>query len=882
MEEKESLYEHSRYEQKWWDFWTKGGWFKAKTNSGKKNYTILIPPPNVTDRLHMGHGLNNTIQDILIRWKRMQGYNCLWLPGTDHAGIATQMMVEKALAKEGLSRKELGRTKFFQRCVEWKEKNGGIIINQLKKLGASCDWDREAYTMDEHLSRAVRRIFVNLFNDGLIYRGERLVNWDPALETAISDDEVNMEEVKGKLWHIRYPLKDEEGHIVIATTRPETMLGDTAVAVNPDDERYQQLIGKQVVIPFVNRVVPIVADHHVKPEFGTGCVKITPAHDPNDFEIAKRHQLPLINIFDEKACLNDVSPQEWRGLDRFVARKKILAALEEKSLLEKEEPYRYIMPFSDRSKVAIEPRLSKQWYVRMKELAGPAIDDVRNGTIRLFPKLWDKTYFHWMEHIQDWCISRQLWWGHRIPIWYCADCEDVTTGVDDPKTCRSCGGSKLKQDEDVLDTWFSSWLWPLSPFGWPEETEELRTFFPSNVLVTGAEIIFLWVARMIMVSHYTRQQAPFKDVYFNSIICDKNGRKFSKTLGNGIDPLETISEYGADATRFTCVVLAPLGGRVRMESSDFANGYRFVNKLWNASRFLNQNLGSIRKINDFREEDLDLPSRWLIHQLRETSFKINHCLEHYWLHEASAALYQFIWHAFCDWGLETAKPSLGKEKADIHLIASVLIYVFEGLLRLAAPFIPFVSEEIWHSLPAHPRWERPTSLVIAKFPQAEEIPQFSEDSEKWEQVKAVVTGVRSLRTQAAISPKEELDAFLTCDDEVWALIHPCRHWIKQLANVKDLQKTATGKTPHQSLVTTGKGWSLHVPVGTLLDVEKEKQRLERELKRIGNIVKGLEQKITDKNFLARAPQDVIESSQGQLENMRAQAHTLLENIKTLS
>lgn len=883
MEEKETLYEHSKYEQKWWEVWTKGGWFKAHTNSRKKPYTILIPPPNVTDRLHMGHGLNNTIQDILIRWKRMQGYNCLWLPGTDHAGIATQMMVERSLAKEGLSRKELGRKKFLQRCVEWKEKNGGIIISQLKKLGASCDWDREAYTMDEHLSRAVRRIFVDLFNDGLIYRGERLVNWDPVLETAVSDDEVNMEEVKGKLWYIRYPLKDEDAYVIVATTRPETILGDTGVAVNPDDERYQNFIGKQVVIPFVNRIVPIIADHHVKPEFGTGCVKMTPAHDVNDFEIAKRHGLPLINIFDEKACLNEASPVEWRGLERFEARKKILVALEDKGLLEKDEPYKYIMPFSDRSKAAIEPRLSKQWYVKMKELAAPAIDDVRNGTVRLFPKLWEKTYFHWMEHIQDWCISRQLWWGHRIPIWYCADCDDVTTGVEDPVQCRGCGGHRLKQDEDVLDTWFSSWLWPLSPFGWPEETDELRTFFPSNVLVTGAEIIFLWVARMIMVSHYTRKQAPFKDVYFNSIICDKSGRKFSKTLGNGIDPLETIEKYGADATRFTCVVLAPLGGRVRMEVSDFANGYRFVNKLWNASRFLAHNLGTIQKIGDFTESDLDLPSRWLIQQLRETALKINHCLENYWLHEASAALYQFIWHSFCDWGLETAKPSFStlKGKAASHPVASVLIYVFDGLLRLAAPFIPFVSEEIWHNLPPHPRWQRTESLVIASFPRGEEIPQFSDEAEQWEQVKAVISGVRSLRTQAGLSPREQLDLSLVCDESTWTLMESCQTEIKQLAVVKILHRTSDGNTPPQSLVTTGKGWSLYLPVGTLLDIEKEKERLEKELKRIANIVKGLEKKIADTNFLERAPQDVIESSQQQLDNMRSQELVIKANIRSL-
>ena len=810
----------------------------------------------------------------------MQGFNCLWLPGTDHAGIATQMMVEKALHKDGITRKELGREQFFQKCVEWKEKNGGIIIEQLKRLGASCDWTREAYTMSAPLSRAVRKIFVDLFNDGLIYRGERLVNWDPALETAISDDELETREIKGHLWCVRYPLQDSEEFIVIATTRPETMFADMAVAVHPDDERYQHLIGKNILLPLANRVIPIISDTYVKREFGTGCVKISPAHDFNDFEIAVRHKLPFLNVFDEKAHLNAACPPAFVGLERFEARKKVVAALEKEDRIEKIETHQHAVPYSDRSKVSIEPRLSKQWYVRMKTLAEPALAYGRQAEVRFFPDLWKKTYFHWLENIQDWCISRQLWWGHQIPIWYCQDCQAVSTGIEDPNHCSKCKSIHLKQDEDVLDTWFSSWLWPLSPFGWPDETEELKKFFPSAVLVTGPDIIFLWVARMIMLAHYTRQQPAFKDVYFNSVICDKQGRKFSKTLGNGIDPLVIIEKYGADATRFTCISLAPLGGRVRMEPEDFTNGYRFVNKLWNASRFLKQKWSDKKTIRDFAVEELSLPNKWLLNALHDVTRKVNEGLEKYLIHEACRDLYHFIWHSFCDWGLETAKIDF--EAKDGEQTLATLLYVFEGLLRLASPFMPFVSEEIWQELPRSKHWDRPQTLIIAEFPKPEKIPQFAQAAEQWERLRAIVSGIRSIRTQAGISPKEKLDVYIKCSDEMAHLVQTSEHWLAKLAQAKAIHASPTQNAVRQSLTATGKEWSLYVPVGDLMDIEKEKLRLAKEIQRIQKIISSLDKKLKDPTFVGRAPAEVVASTQEQLDNLHSQEKALEENLLSLS
>lgn len=878
-------YDHKEIEPKRWDFWEKGSWFHADENSVKEPYSIIMPPPNVTARLHMGHGLNNTLQDILIRWKRMQGYNAMWLPGTDHAGIATQMMVEKSLEAEGLTRKDLGREEFFKRCVAWQEENGGVITSQLRRLGCSCDWEREVYTMDETLSKAVRSIFVKLFNDGYIYRGERLVNWDPKLGTALSDDEVENIETKGFIWHFKYPVEGSESEFVeIATTRPETMFGDTAVAVHPEDERYQHLKGKHVLLPFTGRKIPIVFDDYVKPEFGSGCVKITPAHDPNDFALGKRHNLPLINVMNEDASMNNEVPEEFRGLDRFEARKLVLKKLKEEDLFVEQKKYAHTQPISERSKVLIEPRLSKQWFVKMTELVKPALECVRSGELSFYPENLKKTYFHWLENIQDWCISRQLWWGHRIPIWYCDDCNKVSTGEEDPSQCSHCGSDKLTQDEDVLDTWFSSWLWPVSPFGWPEDTKALEKFFPSEVLITGSEIIFLWVARMVILSHYTKGKTPFKDVYFNSVICDKQGRKFSKTLGNGIDPLEVIEKHGADAVRYTCLSLAPMGGRVKMDPSDFDHGSRFITKIWNAARFLHSHLETLEgDLADFDESKLDLPSKWLLGELHDTTKAMNDALSHYRMNEAVELLYNFIWKAFCDWSLETTKdeltnPSSPEKKAEL---LSLLVYVFDNMMRLASPLLPFVTEELWQSLPHHPRLDRPESLVIASFPDEKKLLSFEKESKQWSFIQKIVSGLRSLRSQAGVPPKEKVEAFVKTESENHKLLETSKAWITRLANLSALHVAEEVERPDKSLMGAGPAFTVYVPVSQYLDFDKEKKRLESEKKRIEGIVKGLRAKVANKNFMDRAPEAVVKQTKDQLENMESQLKEVAENLLSL-
>ena len=763
-----STYDPSGYEKRTYDRWMEQQYFKADaknvvSNGGtKKPFTILIPPPNVTDRLHMGHGLNNTLQDILIRWKRMQGYEACWLPGTDHAGIATQMMVEKDLEKQGKTRKEIGREAFVKRTEEWKEKYGNIIIDQLKRLGCSADWDRLAYTMDPGLSKAVREIFVRLYDEGKIYRGERLVNWDPSLLTAVSDDEVENIEKNGSLWSIAYPVVGSAEQVVVATTRPETMFGDVAVAVHPDDERYKSLVGKKLQLPLTTRQIPIIADTYVKSEFGTGAVKITPAHDFNDFEVGQRNSLELIDILDDKACLNDKVPADYVGMDRFAARKKALKALKEQGLLVEEKSHKLSVPISSRSKDVIEPKLSKQWYLKMSELAGPAVNAAKKDDVHFHPESWKKTYLYWLENIRDWCISRQLWWGHRIPIWYCDSCGKETCAKQDPTECQHCQSKDISQDPDVLDTWFSSWLWPVSPFGWPDESEDLKAFFPSDVLITGPDIIFLWVARMIMLGYSTHKELAFKDVYFNTTICDKTGKKFSKTLGNGIDPLEMIDKYGADAVRFTCVHLAPTGGRVKMSKDDFVNGSKFINKIWNASRYVLNQPRKDESVKDFAEEGLHVSNRWLVDRFDQTTLQINRHLEHFNFNEAISCLYKFFWSDYCDWGIEASKHLLQGEHREQTL--SVLIYALEGAMRLASPFIPFVAEEIWDHLPSHPRWTRSASLMVSSYPQATN-KQASAAHDTWEKVQEIIVAIRATRAQIKAHPKDKLSGFLKCENQ---------------------------------------------------------------------------------------------------------------------
>ena len=875
-------YNSQEIEKKWWQFWLKGRWFHAKVDKQKKAYTILIPPPNVTNKLHMGHGLNNTLQDILIRWKRMCGFNAMWLPGTDHAGIATQMMVERALEKEGKSRKDIGRESFFKRCQEWKDTHGSLIINQLQRLGFSCDWERESYTMDPKLSQAVRAVFVDLFNQGYIYRGERLVNWDVVLQTAISDDEVENKEVQGNLWLYKYRLESSAEFVTVATTRPETMFGDVAIAVHPEDERYKHYIGKKAVIPFLDRKIPIISDNYVKPEFGTGCVKITPAHDPNDFLIGQRHQLPSINIMNEDGTLNENNPERFKGLDRFDARKKIVIALKEEKLMVEIKSYKQVLPYSERSKSIVEPRLSKQWFVKMTELAKPAIESAKKNELSFFPESHKKTYLHWLENIEDWCISRQLWWGHQIPVWYCQDCYKHATAIEDLTNCPHCGSEHLERDSDVLDTWFSSWLWPISPFGWPNKSPEQDYFFPSSVIVTGSDIIFLWVARMIMASHYLKGEIPFKDIYLHATICDKQGRKFSKTLGNGIDPIEMINKHGADAVRYVCVNSAPLGGRIKMSVEDFEHGSRLIQKIWNASKFVLSHLKKDELLVSINESQLDLPTKWLIHEFRLATGKINNYLSSYQFQEATDSLFHFIWRSFCDWSIESSKEILnGKNEKKRLQLCSALVYVLDGMMRLISPFMPFISEEIWQQLPSHPLWDRKETLVVSCFPQVKNIPSFESDHKHWDIVQELVGHIRSLRTQSGVPPKEKVDAHIQCDDNIEYLFKNSEQWTKALSGVKSFYYGSELQRPSKSLVATGKTFSLYVPVGKYLDFDKERQRLLAEKGRIEKLINSLKGKLKNNNFLLKAPKKIVSSTKAQLFNLEKQWQVLEDNISAI-
>lgn len=895
-----TTYQHKVFEKKWQSFWNEKKVFAVPSVSAKKSFTILMPPPNVTSKLHMGHGTTYTYQDIMIRRQRMLGKNAFWLPGTDHAGIATQMMVERELLEsEGKKKEDLGRQAFVKRCEDWKEKYGGIIYDQFQTIGFSADYDRKSYTMDPHLSLAVRHVFHQLYSEGLIYRGERLVNWDPVLKTAISDDEIESKEVNGKLYHIRYAIENSEEFLTVATTRPETLLGDTAVCVNPEDERYRHLIGKSVIVPICGRRIPVIADDYVKVDFGTGALKITPAHDPNDFLIGKKHNLPFINVFDDNAQLNENTPEGWRGLDRFVAREKITQELKNQQLLEKQVSYRHTVPHSDRSKAVIEPKLSKQWFVKMESLARPAAEAARNGELCFYPDSWKKTYLHWLDHIEDWCISRQLWWGHQIPVYTCADCSHVFSSVEEPQNCTSCQSTKLQQDPDVLDTWFSSWLWPLSPLGWPDpklmREKGFDQFYPSHVLVTAPEIIFLWVARMVMAGIKFTGKVPFKDVYLTAVVTDKNGVKFSKTLGNGIDPVEVIDTYGADAVRFTGVSMAPLGGRIMMDLTDFQNGARFVNKLWNASRFLhkllNESNSQDRHFLQLSEATKDPIASWLIGRLGETSRKINELFDTYRLNEAIEVLYHFFWDDYCDWALESLKfyASSG-EKSDferVERLSSAVLYTFDSILRLSHPVMPYITEELWQNLPHHPDLKRSETICNAAYPTVENTFKPTGNGLQvtagWEFVRSLIGAIRSARQQVNIPKKDRLEVSLFLTEQNQDILDSIlneKNFLSFQAGISSL-KMITDKVlrPAKSLSSVGKGFTAFISVGDRIDLEKEKRRLETEQKRISGVVNGLKNKLANPSFSERAPAEVLEQTKTQLDNMLTQLSVVEESLR---
>ncbi|RPH99252.1 MAG: valine--tRNA ligase [Calditrichaeota bacterium] len=906
----DKLYNPQVVEEKWYRYWQEHKLFHADATTDKKTYVIMIPPPNVTGMLTMGHILNNTIQDMLIRWKKMQGFETLWMPGTDHAGIATQNKVEQAIAKEGLTRHVLGREKFLQRVWQWKEKYGGIILQQLRKLGASCDWDREAFTMNEPLSHAVRFVFVSLYNDGLLYRGNRLINWCPSCHTALADEEVLSIEEEGGFWSIAYPLVDDQGEIVVVTTRPETMLGDTAVAVHPQDERYTHLIGRRVIIPLANREIPIIADEHADPQLGSGAVKITPAHDFNDLQVAQRHALPFISVIDSNGKM-DVNAGVYAGMDRFAARKKVLEDLRHQGFLRKEEKKIISIPRCYRSNDIVEPHLSDQWFVRMQPLAEQAIEVVRQGKVRFHPQHWQETYFHWMENIRDWCISRQIWWGHRIPAWYCEH-NHITVSMDTPSSCTVCGSSSLRQDEDVLDTWFSSWLWPFSTLGWPEQTRELQTFFPTNTLVTGPDIIFFWVARMIMASLYFMKDIPFTDVYFNGMIRDLQGFKMSKSRGNSPDPLwlidgadkdqvadfakhnpsaeQGIPAYGADAVRLTMLYSTPLGGDIRFDQAMTELGQKFANKLWNAARFVLMNLDERQlplNLAEIGPDEMELADQWILSRLHKAIHVIHHALASFKVNDATHALYSFVWSEYCDWYLELIKSRLYDESQarSQHVARSLALVILDYIVRLLHPVMPFITEEIWQALPIQHR--QGVSILQQTYPRAEKSMQHPQAERAMVLLQQVIGAVRNIRGEMNVPPAKEADLILhSADQEKLEIIRDNETALRKLARISSI--TYEGKKPSLAASSVVQGIELYVPLADLIDVDVEKSRLQKEIDRLEGQLQALTMKLSNENFVSRAPKEVVEKEQqkkadweNNLQKLRSVLSRLLDQADNL-
>jgi valyl-tRNA synthetase len=867
------VYEPRESEAKWYRYWLDRGFFRAEDTSSKPPFSIVIPPPNVTGMLHMGHALNNTLQDAIIRYKRMKGYNALWMPGMDHAGIATQNVVEQELAKEGITRHDLGREKFIERVWEWKQKYGGVIINQLKRLGCSCDWSRECFTMDENLSKAVREIFVRLYHGGLIYQGDYIVNWCPRCHTAISDLEVEYKEEQGFLWHIQYPYVDGDGGIVVATTRPETMLGDTAVAVNPDDARYKDKVGRSVILPLMNRKIPIIADHYVSMEFGSGAVKITPAHDPNDFSVAERHGLESIKMMDGSAVINE-NGGIYQGQDRYEGRENVVKDLESRGYLVGRELYVHNVGQCYRCKTHIEPAVSRQWFVKIKPLAKVASAAVVKGKTRILPSTWEATYFEWMNNIRDWCISRQIWWGHRIPVWYCDSCGKMIVSTTDPDSCPECGNAILRQEEDVLDTWFSSALWPFSTLGWPGETQALKTFYPTSLLVTGFDILFFWVARMMMMGLYAMKEVPFRDVYLHALVRDEKGDKMSKSLGNIIDPIEMIEKYGTDAFRFTLAAFTAQGRDVKM-SEERIEGYKyFVNKIWNATRFSLMNLEDYAAGEGPVEgNEASLPDRWIKHRLNCTITEVVKGLDEYRFNEAAASIYQFIWHEFCDWYLELIKPTLYGRSEPEHRRATqqTLFTVLKTSLKLLHPFMPFVTEEIWQTM-----INDGSSIMVSDFPVTDDSFQDLRAEKQMRIIMDVVTRVRNIRGEMNIAPSKKLRVVISApDEEANAIITKGNDYIVNLANLETLVIGGNMEEPKDAATGVIGSIRVFVLLEGMMDIAGEKARLEKEMARVTKDLTFISKKLANRDFMAKASKAVVEKEE---EKFRAtkEKHVVLE------
>ena len=868
--ELEKMYNPRDFEDRIYQFWLDGGYFTPTIDKSKPMFSIVMPPPNITGQLHMGHAVDNTLQDILTRWKRMQGYCTLWLPGTDHASIATEAKIVEAMRKEGVTKEDIGREKFLERAWDWKRQYGGRIVEQLKKLGSSCDWTRERFTMDEGCSEAVQTVFMQLYEKGLIYRGERIINWCPHCKTSISDVEVEYEDQQGSFWHLRYPFKDGSGWLNLATTRPETLLGDTAVAVNPEDERYKDLVGKTLVLPLVGREIPVVADEYVEKDFGTGVVKITPAHDPNDFEVGLRHNLPVINVLTEDAHIVDDYPK-YAGMDRYEARKAIVKDLEEQGFLVKVEPYTHNVGTCQRCHTTVEPRVSKQWFVSMKELAQPAIAAVREGDIRFIPERFDKMYFHWMENIRDWCISRQLWWGHRIPAYYCDECGEMVVSRTAPEKCPKCGG-KMHQDPDTLDTWFSSALWPFSTLGWPEKTEDLSYFYPTSTLVTGYDIITFWVSRMIFSGLEYMGDKPFSDVFIHGLVRDSQGRKMSKSLGNGIDPLKVIDEYGADALRFMLANGTSPGNDMRYSDEKVKAARNFANKLWNASRFILMNL-SDEVVKPELPDQLLMEDKWVLSQYNDLVKSVNDNLTKYELGIAAQNIYDFLWDVFCDWYIEIAKARLQAGGEASLNVQKVLVYVMANTLKLLHPFMPFITEEIWQAIPNDCE-----TIMMAKFPAYDESLNFADDEREFGRIMAAVKAIRNVRAEKNVPPSRKAHLFI--DTDFTDTFKKGSSFFERLASASDVTVGKNLKVENAAMAVTDSA-KIYLPMGDLIDREAELKRLRKDLENCEKEIKSTEGKLANKEFVSKAPEKVVNVEREKLARANERLLKIRESIREL-
>ena len=863
-------YEPKEVEDRIYDFWMKGKYFHAEVDPKKKPYTIVIPPPNITGQLHLGHAMDETLQDTLIRWRRMQDYSALWLPGTDHASIATEAKIVEAMRKEGITKEEIGREKFLERAWAWKDQYGGRIVEQLKKLGSSCDWDRLRFTMDEGCNKAVNHVFKKLYDKGLIYRGERIINWCPHCKTSISDAEVVFEEKEGSFWHLRYPLSDGSGYIELATTRPETMLGDTAVAVHPDDERYKALVGKTVILPLVNKEIPIIADSYVEQDFGTGVVKITPAHDPNDFEVGLRHNLPVINVMDDGGVINE-NGGKYAGMSALEARKQIVKDLDEAGFLIKIEPIKHNVGTCYRCGTVVEPRVSTQWFVKMEPLAKPAIDAVKDGDIRFIPERMDKVYYNWMENIKDWCISRQLWWGHQIPAWYC-ECGETIVSETVPTVCPKCGGTHLTRDPDTLDTWFSSALWPFSTLGWPDNTEELKYFYPTNTLVTGYDIIFFWVARMIFSGLEHMGEVPFNTVFFHGLIRDAQGRKMSKSLGNGVDPLDVISVYGADALRFTLVTGNSPGNDLRFSEEKVSASRNFANKIWNAARFILMNIEG-KDIDCALPKKLYTSDKWILNRFNNVTAAVTENLEKFELGMAVSKLYDFIWDDFCDWYIELAKIRMnGADEESADSARRVLVWTMSNTLKLLHPFMPYITEEIWQTLPHDGE-----ALIVAKWPEYDEALSFPQEAKNLENVMALIRAIRTRRNEMNVPPSKKAHIYI--DTAHPAPYEEASEFIARLAYGSKVE-IGTGFDVQGAVTAVTDDAKALLPMDDLVDKAAEIARLNKELANAQKQLDTVKAKLANEKFTSKAPQNVIDGVKANGEKLEAKIKLILETLES--